>query len=277
MSTGILSDYLKRESSLEEKEKDNVDYLRKTNNFSKNLNKSAIFTFNNNRKKVFQIHSTSCNLNININNTNFNPNNPHNMTTTTSINSTSNHNNINLNISSENTKKRGRKKFLIEGVKTEIVDKAFLREFRCFVKKHKYFINIYEDLRFEEKAFWNEFLKNNSPPFNFGNDLIFKSYNKNFMKYLFSFNSVKNLYDQFVKEKGSELLNSIIRKKTKTVDRKMMLFYNYYGMNMHRLYSSDSSVNELIYAYEDMNNTSLGQNINMTNISDCLNLNYSII
>jgi hypothetical protein len=140
-------------------------------------------------------------------------------------------------------KKRGRKKLLFEGIKTELIDKAFLREFKSYLKKSKSLKSIYDELKPDEKTFWNEFMQANSPPFNLtlnNQRFEYKSFSKNLLRHIFSFQSVRYMYIQFIKERGKDIVNSIVNKKIKKIDRKMMLFYSFYGTNLHKLYSNDS-------------------------------------
>jgi hypothetical protein len=143
----------------------------------------------------------------------------------------------------ESSKKRGRKKLLFEGIKTELIDKAFLREFKSYLKKTKCLKTIYDELRPEEKTFWNEFMQANSPPFAFTlgtQRMEYKSFSKNLLRHIFSYQSVRYMYIQFIRERGKDIINSIVNKKIKKIDRKMMLFYTFYGTNLHRLYSNDT-------------------------------------
>jgi hypothetical protein len=165
----------------------------------------------------------------------------------------------NLSLNNETSKKRGRKKLLFEGIKTEIIDKAFLREFKSYLKKSKSLKNIYEDLKPDEKIFWNEFIQANSPPFSFtlGSQRIeYKSFSKNLLRHIFSYHSVRYLYVQFIKERGKDIINSIVNKKIKKVDRKMMIFYHFYGTNLYRLYSNENSDINLDEFSETMLSTS---------------------
>ncbi len=109
--------------------------------------------------------------------------------------------NLKLNMSScqfSYKSKRGRKKILLSGIKTEVMDKAFLREFKKYLKfNNKKFKNIYD----EDSVFWKEFLSKATPPFCFrwgDKKLEFKSYNKNFMKFIFSRTGLNTLYRKFI-------------------------------------------------------------------------------
>ena len=96
-------------------------------------------------------------------------------------------NSMKLNMSScllSNKNKRGRKKLLIDGFKTELMDKAFIREFKKFVKlkqEQKQFDNIFE----KDPIFWKEFIQNNSAPFTFtvnSEKIQYKSYKPKWLK-----------------------------------------------------------------------------------------------
>lgn len=193
-------------------------------NKSGDPNKSEIIL---EKKRVFHVHNLTNNNITHSNN---------------SLNNNKLHQSCNLSIIYPNEKKRGRKKILFDGIKTEIIDKAFLREFKTYLKKNKSFKYIYEELKPEEKYFWNDFMQTSSPPFSFlinNSRIEFKSYSKNFLKHIFSFASVRQLYNKFIREKGKEIINSIVNKKKEKVDRKMILFYSFYGKNMHKLYSNE--------------------------------------
>ncbi len=224
---------------------------------SGNPNKTEILN-DFNKKKVFMVHNLT---NVNITNNN-------------SINNTNKLNqSCNLSCIYPTDKKRGRKKILIDGIKTEIIDKAFLREFKSYLKKSKCLKFIYDDLKHEEKTFWNEFLQTNSPPFIFtinNNRIEYKSYSKNLLKHLFSFASMRNLYNQFFKEKGKEIINSIVNKKIKKVDRKVILFYSFYGKNMHKLYSNE--------IFSEFNIDEMSENIISTSgiLSTYDSINFSV-
>jgi hypothetical protein len=186
-------------------------------NKSRDANKSDMLM---EKKRVFQVHNIT-NGNNSLNKLN---------------------QSCNLSIIYPNEKKRGRKKLLFDGIKTEIIDKAFLREFKSYLKRTKSLKYIYEEFKPEEKYFWNDFLQTNNPPFSFlvnNTRLEYKSYSKSFLKHIFSYSSVRQLYSQFFREKGKEIINSIVNKKIKKVDRKLIIFYSFYGKNMHRLYSNE--------------------------------------
>jgi hypothetical protein len=272
-STGVPSDLFKCDFTMEETEiskiRKNIISLKLSKN-NINPNKSDLNLYNTcNKKPVFVVSS----------------NNLLNQSTsliTNSNNLQSNKLNLSCNLSLTFTnsghlnKRRGRKKLLFDGVKTEIIDKAFLREFKNYIKKYKYHLkNIFDDLKNEEKIFWNEFLQNNNPPFFFTHNhqkVEYKSFSKSLLKFIFSHPSVKQLYSIFIKEKEKELVNSIVNKKIKKIDRKMLLFYSFYGKNIHKLYSNDYNINDInIDDIEGYGTTSSSTNV-FSNISDSLTL-----
>ena len=139
--------------------------------------------------------------------------------------------NVKLNLSScqlssskSKKSKRGRKQILLAGVKTEILDKTFLREFKKYLKlKKKEFKNIFE----QDATFWNEFLENKNPPFNYTNDgkkICFKSYNKNLMNFIFSRAGVNPLYTRFIMENKDVKFDKIFSKK-KNQKKSGLLYY----------------------------------------------------
>lgn len=171
---------------------------------------------------------------------------------------------ININETNVSIKlKRGRKKILFDGVKTELLDKAFLREFKSYIKKTKLLRGIYEEMKTEEKKFWNEFMLNSTPPFTFtihGERTEFKSYNKCLLNFIFSFTSSRELYEKFIKDREREVVMALINKKfnKRSVDEKTFLYYSYYGRNLHKIYSTQDLdldfmdlVNEYCHEYEE--------------------------
>ena len=171
-----------------------------------------------------------------------------------------NNNNL-LNMSSclyTTKSKRGRKKLLLEGIKTELIDKSFIREFKKYLKTKKIsFVNIFE----EDPIFWYEFFQNSNPPFSYtlnNNEKIeFKSFNKNLLRFYFSKPSVRKLYIQFIKDKEKDLIPTIISKKVKKfdykVDKKMFLFYKFYGKNLYKFYSDEYNLNEINLDNNELN------------------------
>lgn len=271
ISTGLPCEGM---STLEESEiikiRKNLMGLKTNKINTSNSNKSEILhsgIFNTSKKKIFFVQNSSGNINNSSTNVNSN----------ISSHSTNNKLNQSCNISMNNYSmcKRGRKKFLFDGVKTEIIDKAFLREFKNYLKKSRNLRILFDELKVEEKVFWNEFLQNNNPPFYFTQNnqkTEYKSFSKILLKFIFSYSSVRQLYSMFVKDREKDFINSIVNKKIKKVDRKMLLFYSLYGKNLHKLYSSDFNLNDL--NIEELESLSL--NSGGISTSDSLTINTSI-
>jgi len=174
--------------------------------------------------------------------------------------------NVKLNLSScqlssskSKKSKRGRKQILLSGVKTEILDKTFLREFKKYLKlKKKEFKNIFE----QDIIFWNEFLENKNPPFNYTNEgkkICFKSYNKNLMNFIFSRQGVNTLYTRFILENKDVKFDKIFSKKKikKSADYYTIAFYKFYRENLNKLYSQDYSEFEINVDDINLNNVSM--------------------
>ncbi len=160
--------------------------------------------------------------------------------------------------------KRGRKKILLEGIKTELMDKAFIREFKKFIKSKqelKQFENIFE----KDPIFWKEFLQN-SAPFIFtinGEKIKYKSYNRQLLKMLFSRSDVRKLYSLFVNDKEKDFSVNINLKKLKKLEHNLYLFSYFYGKNLHKIYSNEYSTIDISFENEESYNMSL-DNINMS-------------
>ena len=160
--------------------------------------------------------------------------------------------------------KRGRKKILLEGIKTELMDKAFIREFKKFIKSKqelKQFENIFE----KDPIFWKEFLQN-SAPFIFtinGEKIKYKSYNRQLLKMLFSRSDVRKLYSLFVNDKEKDFSVNINLKKLKKLEHNLYLFSYFYGKNLHKIYSNEYSTIDISFENEESYNMSL-DNINIS-------------
>ena len=168
--------------------------------------------------------------------------------------------NLKLNMSScqfSYKSKRGRKKILLSGIKTEVMDKAFLREFKKYLKfNNKKFKNIYD----EDSVFWKEFLSKATPPFCFrwgDKKLEFKSYNKNFMKFIFSRTGVNTLYMKFINENRDINFNKLFKKKKNNLDYYTLAFYKFYRENLNKLYSDDYSEHEINVDDFELTNNSM--------------------
>ena len=153
--------------------------------------------------------------------------------------------------------KRGRKKLLLSGIKTEIIDKTFLREFKKYLKtRQKEYAKIIE----EDSIFWKEFLSSSSPPFSFtsgGEKLEFKSYNKNLLKFIFSKPSANKLYSLFINDKKDIVYHQVLSKRRiKKINYQTLAFYKFYRKNLNKLYSQEYSVNEINLDDLNINNVS---------------------
>ena len=219
------------------------------NNSSTNISsfkmKSNLNNNNNNKQLVFTVSSSNNN----------------NISTSMDICNNSYHK---LNASTgggvftEMKHKKGRKKTLLDGIKTEIIDKAFIREFKKYLKmKRTQFSSEFE----EDSSFWNEFFQNNIPPFSFtnsfGEKIEYKSFNRNLLRMIFAKQTVRHLYSLFMQDQGKDILKSILAKKSKTMNKQMMLFYKLYGMNMHKLYCDDYSIDDVEMTFDNDVNLTL--------------------
>ena len=153
-----------------------------------------------------------------------------------------------LNTSSQNSKnKKGRKKVLFDGIKTEVLDRSLIREFKKYLK-NKDIQN--KEIFEEDPLFWNEFFQNSAPPFIFtnssGEKIEYKSFNKNFLRFIFDKQSVVTLYSRFIKERENDFITKILNKsrKNKNFDKKLIEFYKMYGKNLHKLYSNEYSISD---------------------------------
>lgn len=157
----------------------------------------------------------------------------------------------NLSLNASGMPKKGRRKTLLEGVKTELLEKAFLREFKSFVIKSNVLKVYFDELKPDEKQFWNEFLNHSAPPFVFtinSRKEEFKSYNKRLLRYIFSLNSVRSLYEIYIKDREKEIVYSIFSKKSqKSLDMKTLHYYSLYCKNLHKIYSPESVDLDLDY------------------------------
>jgi hypothetical protein len=91
------------------------------------------------------------------------------------------------------------------------IDKRILRKFKNFINS-KSNIEIKHNL-----SFWSEFSKGKlSPPFNYYDEELavtveFKSFNSEYLKWLFNKKSVSEFFEVFLKEKGKECIDQIIK------------------------------------------------------------------
>jgi len=109
------------------------------------------------------------------------------------------------------------KEFNPKFTKRENIDKKVLRKFKKYLKDY-YKSKKHEFEKLENKDFWLIFLNGNLfPPMKFfqkdlNRTVEFKSFNTQYMAWIFSNKPSNQLYDLFLKEKGEELFNSIIKK-----------------------------------------------------------------
>ena len=109
------------------------------------------------------------------------------------------------------------KEFNPKFTKRENIDKKVLRKFKKYLKDYyKSKKNDFDKL--DNKEFWIFFLNGNLfPPMKFyqkdqNRTVEFKSFNTQYMAWVFSHKSSAQLYEMFLKENGDELYNSIIKK-----------------------------------------------------------------
>lgn len=247
-----------------------------SNNNLNNINCLENSYLKENSNKDFSLYNTSLNLinnlksfkssTINLSNNIINSNKI-NKKQTNFVNTTN----------SSNCNKKGRKKTLLEGVKTELLDKAILREFRSYIKKTNALKSLNDYQKSEESEFWNEFMNINIPPFIYtinGRKQEFKSYNKSLMRYIFSHNSIKMLYSNFIKGREKEVALNIISKRSNSYfqnnldNKKLYMYYSIYCKNLHKIYgcSNDQSFDFEEYDnYLHNNNNSSSNNTNVNN------------
>ena len=208
----------------------NVSKCNNNDNYSNSFSKSFLF-YENNKSLNANLKFTNSSLNIS--------------------DSAKNKSSSNLK---RVKKRKGRKRLFIDGIKTEIVDKAYIREFRKHLRKNREKFRSYFD---EEPGFWGEFLEQTNPPFCFRGDnkgscggggkrsVEFKSYSQNLMKFLFGKSKFIELFRIFVKEKEHYLFDNFIKKSKKNIPYNSLMFYKYYGKNLHIIYSDDFSVHDI--------------------------------
>jgi hypothetical protein len=115
------------------------------------------------------------------------------------------------------------REFQMKFTKRENIDKKLIRKFRKFLKNyvHRTGTNLQN---IEDGDFWRAFINEELyPPMKFRcieqNRLYeFKSFNTNYMSWVFSNHEANNFYDEFLKEKGEEVYHSIIKRNKRTID-----------------------------------------------------------
>jgi hypothetical protein len=109
------------------------------------------------------------------------------------------------------------KEFNPKFTKRENIDKKVLRKFKKFLKDY-YKTHKAEFDQLENKEFWIIFLNGNLfPPMKYiqkdlSRTIEFKSFNTQYMAWIFSHKPSNRLYEMFLKQKGEDLYNSIIKK-----------------------------------------------------------------
>jgi hypothetical protein len=109
------------------------------------------------------------------------------------------------------------KEFNPKFTKRENIDKKVLRKFKKFLKDY-YKSHKAEFDQLENKEFWIIFLNGNMfPPMKYlqkdlSRTIEFKSFNTQYMAWIFSHKPSNTLYELFLKQKGEDLYNSIIKK-----------------------------------------------------------------
>lgn len=140
------------------------------------------------------------------------------------------------------------KQYSISFDKKENIDKKIIRKFKQFLFDNKKSELLAETLSSDIKSntkFWKTFIESNLlPPYKHVNPLTgeefeFKSFNNNYLIWLFSIKGSVELYSIFINEKSRELLQSVLYKKNyKTIsnEQKNMLFK--YINDFHYIYSN---------------------------------------
>lgn len=149
--------------------------------------------------------------------------------------------NMKLNMSSGNLYFKLKKKRIRNEVKkikniknSEEIEKPLLREFKKYLKKNKdkkEFKKIFD----KDKNFWKQFFIK-SQPFKFtqnGKELVFKSFNRSLMEFIFSRDDVNKLYEKFASDKSYHIQKKI-KEKDKNQDNNT---YEIYLKNFNKKYN----------------------------------------
>ena len=149
--------------------------------------------------------------------------------------------NMKLNMSSGNLYFKLKKKRIRNEVKkikniknSEEIEKPLLREFKKYLKKNKdkkEFKKIFD----KDKNFWKQFFIK-SQPFKFtqnGKELVFKSFNRSLMEFIFSRDDVNKLYEKFASDKSYHIQKKI-KEKDKNLDNNT---YEIYLKNFNKKYN----------------------------------------
>lgn len=140
------------------------------------------------------------------------------------------------------------KQYNISFDKKENIDKKIIRKFKQFLidnRKSELFAETLSSDARSNTQFWKTFIESNLlPPYRHVNPLTgeefeFKSFNNNYLIWLFCIKGSVELYSIFINEKSRELLQSVLYKKNyKTIsnEQKNMLFK--YINEFHYIYSN---------------------------------------
>ena len=211
---------------------DDLDFSSKNNDYhsviseSENINKT---------NQIFEIKKTLKNKN-----------------NSSAVNSSNNLVNLDLK---EKIKIPFLKKFNPKSIKREEIDKKIIRKFKKYLKensKSKKFNNF-----FMSSVFWRDFTsKNLLPPMTYKQNeevIEYKSFNSNFIVWLFSQQEAKNLYYYFVEEKKDELFESLKQMIKVTFNEDIIIeltnifeyvqnFGDIYNFNASEIYSTNTGM-----------------------------------
>jgi len=113
--------------------------------------------------------------------------------------------------------------FNIKFTKRENLDKKLVRKFRKFLKNYfqKHSVNMTD---IDDSDFWGAFINEELyPPTKFrcleDNAVYeFKSFNTNYMAWVFSVKNAERFYREFIRERGEEVFSSILKKNTRAIN-----------------------------------------------------------
>ena len=216
-------------------ENDNEDNLSDVENYLFNYKKEE-----NNKKLLFKIEKyNSDNENIkNISNNNNNINLIDNKKNLFKIKKTiikqKNNNNSLLESNNNNNIKKNSDLSKNKPRKVNIC-KKIIRKFKKYLKSRQNTLGC---------DFWIDFVKNNYlPPFKFDNQIEFKSFSQNYLKWLFNHPSSHELYNDFIIQKGDFELNLMFNNYHITDQRQKNLL-EYFFKNFSKIFSN-YQINEL--------------------------------
>jgi len=115
------------------------------------------------------------------------------------------------------------KDFNIRFTKRENIDKKLVRKFRKFLKSYFQYHNV-NIAHLENNDFWTAFINEELyPPMKFrcveqNRMYEFKSFNTNYMAWVFSVKHAEEFYNLFIREKGDEIFTSILKKNLRSIN-----------------------------------------------------------